>query len=79
MIYGGMYLSKHWLMQSLVVWRHQAITWTNVDLSSKMFCGIHLRVISPGVLTNLIRNMWTKTTVYIYYHIPRDQCANRGL
>ena len=25
-------------------WRHQAITWTNLDLSSQMFCGIHLRL-----------------------------------
>ena len=33
-------------------WRHQAITWTNVDLSSKVFCGIHLRSISQEVLMN---------------------------
>ena len=27
-------LSQHWLRQCLVAWRHQVITWTNVDLSS---------------------------------------------
>ena len=28
------------------MWRHQAITWTNVDLSSISSCGIHFRAIS---------------------------------
>ena len=32
------------------------ITWTNADLSSKLLCGIHLRVISQEVLIN-VRNM----------------------
>ena len=29
---------------------HQAITWTNVDLSSVMFCGIHMKAIPQWVL-----------------------------
>ena len=34
-----------------------AITWTDVDLSPKVFCSIHLRAISQEVLTNLIQNI----------------------
>ena len=30
----------------LVAWRHQAFTWTNVDLSSVTSCGIHRRALS---------------------------------
>ena len=48
--YGDIDQSQHWHRQ----W--QAITRTNVDLSLKVFCGIHLRAISQG-LTNLIHNM----------------------
>ena len=32
--YGDRDMGQHWLRQWLVAWRHQAITWTNVDLSS---------------------------------------------
>ena len=39
-------LGQHWLRYWLVAWRHQAITWTNVDLSSIRSCGIHLRTLS---------------------------------
>ena len=30
-------LGQHWLAYWLVAWQHQAITWTNVDLSSEIF------------------------------------------
>ena len=43
--YGGRDLVQHWLRQWLVAWRHQAITWTNVDLSSVRSIDIHLRAI----------------------------------
>ena len=33
------------------------LPWTNVDLRSKVFCGIHHRAISREGLTNLFRNM----------------------
>ena len=36
--------SQHYFGYRLVAWQHQAITWTNVDLSSRGFCDIHLRV-----------------------------------
>ena len=39
-LYGDRDLGKHWL-----TWRHQAITWTNIDLSSGRSSGIHLSAI----------------------------------
>ena len=44
-------LDRHWLRWWRVVWQHQvpgtkSYTWTDVDLSSVVFCGIHLRAIS---------------------------------
>ena len=44
--YGDKELSQHWLREWLVAWRHQAITWTNADLSSVRSCGIHRRALS---------------------------------
>ena len=41
--YGDMELGQHWLRLWRVAWRHQAITWTNIDLSSVRSLGIHLR------------------------------------
>ena len=43
--YGDKDLGQHWPRQWFVAWRHQAITWTNVDLSSVRSSGIHLRAI----------------------------------
>ena len=36
-----MNISKHWFKYWLAAWRHQAITWSNVDLSSVGSCAIH--------------------------------------
>ena len=44
--YGDRNWGQHWLKQWLVAWRHQAITWTNVDWSSVKSNDIHIRVIS---------------------------------
>ena len=38
-------LGQHWFRKWLVAWWHQAITWTNVDLSSVRSSGIHLSAI----------------------------------
>ena len=43
--------------------RYQAITATNVDLSLKVFCGIHLREILHEVLMNLIHNICLEITL----------------
>ena len=47
---GNTDLGQRWIRQWLAAWRHQAITWTNVDLSSMEFCGIRLRSISQEIL-----------------------------
>ena len=43
-----------------IAWWHQAITWTNVDLSSKVSCGIHPRIISQKMLKIYIFHMSLK-------------------
>ena len=60
---GDIELGQHWLRYWLVAWRHQAITWTKVDLSSNGFCGIQIRANSQEVLMNLIHNMCSKITL----------------
>ena len=59
-------------------WQPQAITWTNIDLSSEMFTGIHLRTISQEMLMNLTRNMCSEITLSNYYHIDGfvQDCSN---
>ena len=44
--YGVGDLGQRWFRQWLFVWRHRAITLTNVDLSSVRSCDIHLRTLS---------------------------------
>ena len=52
--------------------------WTSVDLSSKMFCGIHLRAISQEVLMNLISNMCSEITLLnLPPHLPGTNELNR--
>ena len=51
-LYDNMINLHHWYRWRLDAWRHQAITWTNVDL--KVARGIHLRTISHEMLIHLI-------------------------
>ena len=51
-------LGQHRFLQWLVVWRYQAINWTNFDLLSIKACGIHLGAVEqkmvqirPGAVT----------------------------
>ena len=46
--YGDRDLGQHWLSLWLVAWRHQAITWTNVDLSVRS-SDIHVRANSQEI------------------------------
>ena len=81
--YDDINLGQHWLRQWLVAWWHQAITWTNVDLSLARICGICLRAILQWVhkvllcmsfkiilsLPNIPEGQWVKlTSVYIMIH-----------
>ena len=43
--YDDINLGQHW-RKWLIAWWHQGITWTNVDLSSKVLYGIHLKAVS---------------------------------
>ena len=49
--------------------------WLRVDLSSKVFCSIHLRVISIEMLMNLIHNIW-RLHFENYCHISSSQWVN---
>ena len=51
----------------LVAWRHQAITRTNVDLSSVRFCGVHVRTISQEIPQPSITKISLKST-YLKFH-----------
>ena len=50
------------LKRSLLAWGHQAITWTNVDLPSKVFSGIHLSSNLQGVFLSFISDLWSEFT-----------------
>ena len=52
-------------------WRHQAITWTNVDLSSEGFCGILLKTISQELLKISIQGMSLKNAfLKLFSNLP---------
>ena len=55
-------LGQHWIRWWLVAWRHQAITWTNVDLLSGRSCGIHLTTLSQEDFKIPISKARLKTT-----------------
>ena len=88
MPHGNIDLCQLWIRKSLVAWWHQAINWTYVDLPSKVFCGIHLRVISRDMLMNLICDMCLEIVLLtsqwrhnghdsISNHQPHDCLLNR--
>ena len=73
--YGNRDLGQHWLWYWLIAWRHQAITWTNVDLSSSSK-DIHLEEISwemsqPSIAKKNFNHL-TKTLL----KSPRGQWVN---
>ena len=55
-------ICQHWLRQWLVAWRHQAITWTNVDWSSVKSSDIHIRAISKEMTQPSITKICLKIT-----------------
>ena len=61
--YGNIDWSQHWLKLWLFAWQYQAITWPNVDLSTLLFCGIHLRVIPQEERMTVIYNMSSGITL----------------
>ena len=65
--HGDRDLGQHWLRQWLDAWRHQAITWTNVDLSLARSCDIHLRPSSQEIPQPSISEIVWKIK-YLKYH-----------
>ena len=63
MPYGGINLDQLLLCEGLVVWWHQAITWSNVVLSSVWFCDAHVRPISQEVPKISVHNISLKNIV----------------
>ena len=63
----------HWCL-TLVAWRHQAITWTNVDLLSLRSSGIHLSPISQEIPQPSIAEKSLKITYHLKFHsnLPGD-------
>ena len=55
-------LARHWFRWWLGAIRHQAITWTNVDLPSMRSPGIHSRVIFTWILNTSVPNVCLKFT-----------------
>ena len=62
MPYGDKNLGQHWLRWWLVAWRHQVITWTNVDWSSVKSSDIHIRAISHEMPQSSITKICLKIT-----------------
>ena len=61
-----------WCRLWLGDWRHQAITWTNVNLSGK-FCSIQIRTISLLVLKVSIIGIWCKSKHFkLTLYLPGD-------
>ena len=50
-------LGQYWPRYYFSAWRHQVITWANVNLSSKVFCVIYLCATSQDALMLLIHSM----------------------
>ena len=82
--YGDRDLGQHWLRQWLVAWRHQAITWTNVDLSSVSLTDVDLRASSQETPQPSITEIICKLK-YLKFHsnfpgpmglIQQDKCWN---
>ena len=65
--YGGRDLGQYWFRQWLVAWRHQAITWTNVDWSSAKTSDIHIRAMSQQMPQSSITKIRLKVT-YPKFH-----------
>ena len=66
---------QYWRRWWLLAWRHQAITWTNVDLSSVRSCGIHLRALSKDLK---IPNTKTRSKItFLRSTFPKGQWVNR--
>ena len=71
MPYGGTDLGQHWRRYWLVAWQHQAITWTNVDLSLIRSSDNHQKVISQKIpQPSIIKISWRITYLKFHSNLP---------
>ena len=72
MSYGDRDLGQHWFRKWLVAWRHQAITWTNIDVTSERSSDIHLRTISQVISLPSITEISLKIIhTNFHWNLPR--------
>ena len=69
-LYSDIYLGQHWLRQWLAAWRHQAITWTNVDFPSLKYTDNQMRAILQEIPQPLIPKFILKITKSIFLLPP---------
>ena len=69
--YGVIDLGQHWLRVCFATWRHQAITWINVDLPSIGSSDIHLMAISQDITQSENTKFCLKIT-HINFHPNRS-------
>ena len=78
--YGDSDPGQHWLRYWLVSWRHQAITWTNVDLSSLRSNDVHLRAISLEIsVTKISLNFFFFFSFLFHWNLPGAKELTRGI
>ena len=69
--YGVRDLGQYWLRKWLVAWRHQAITWTNADLSSLRSSDVHMRAISLEISQPSVTKISLKSiSLRFYWNLP---------
>ena len=70
-------VGQRWSRQWLVAYCHQAITWTNGDLSSARSSDIHSRTVSQEIPQSSINKISLKINYLRFGHIsPRGQWVN---
>ena len=67
--YGDIDQSQHWPSYWFSAWRHQAFTWTNVDVASMTLCVIQLRTNSHELHKAIISKIKLKMIYLDYYEI----------
>ena len=70
-------LGQHWIKSWLFAWWHQAITWTNVDISIMRSSDIHLKSISLKNTLAINQLNWLEYHLSeILFQSPRGQWVN---
>ena len=75
--YGDIDLGQHWLTLWRVAWRRHVIIRYKAVLSSNVFCGMHLRVISQWMSMNLIHKTCLEMTLLTHWGRVTHICVNK--